>query len=211
MDLTTKFDQRLQHVPEPWRGALVDVIDTAEAICLGLQQPSFGVSNPATESPELVAALTRLACERSNAAACSIIATDSRLVSISRTISGDSINPAAIIHSIKNYWRTVHDDGAGTEWNQWSGGVNGIFSDAPVPVAFSDRLPNKNDCNEEGFYWCNGKCLYEDGERFLWVLSRIEDENEYQDLPPFCTHWLPYGALPQLPIPSAATPHVSLD
>jgi len=69
MDLTTKFDQRLQHVPEPWRGALVDVIDTAEAICLGLQQPSFGVSNPAAECPELVAALTRLACERSNTAA----------------------------------------------------------------------------------------------------------------------------------------------
>ena len=68
MDLTTKFDQRLRHVPEPWRSALVDVVDTAEAICLGLQQPSFGVANPATECPELVAALTRLACERSDAA-----------------------------------------------------------------------------------------------------------------------------------------------
>jgi hypothetical protein len=48
-DITTAFDKRLEHVPGPWREAVVDVIDTAEVICLGLQQPSFGVANPAIE------------------------------------------------------------------------------------------------------------------------------------------------------------------
>jgi hypothetical protein len=160
MDTTTKFDRRLQHVPESWRGALVDVIDTAEVICLGLQQPSFGVGNSAIECPQLVADLTRLACERSNAADAST-----------------AIDPR-------------------------------VASDAPVPVAVSDRLPGKDDCNNEGFYWCNGKCSYDSSdERFLWVLSRIEDENEEMDFPP-CTHWLPYGALPHLPIPATETPDV---
>lgn len=72
MDTTTDFDKRLPHVPSQWRNALVEVIDTAEAICLGLRQPDFGVANPATECPQLVAELTRLACERYDAAANSV-------------------------------------------------------------------------------------------------------------------------------------------
>ena len=67
MDMTTRFDKRLQFVPDPWRDALVEVIDTAEAICLGLQQPDFDVANPAIDCPQLVAELTRLACERKDA------------------------------------------------------------------------------------------------------------------------------------------------
>ena len=67
MDFTTKFDQRLQHVPEPFRSHLVEVIDTAEVIFLGLQQPSFGVCNPATECPQLVADLTKYVCDRAAA------------------------------------------------------------------------------------------------------------------------------------------------
>ena len=72
MDTTTAFDRRLPHVPSQWRDALVEVIDTAGAICLGLQQPDFGVANPATECPQLVAELTRLACERYDAAVNSV-------------------------------------------------------------------------------------------------------------------------------------------
>lgn len=63
----TAFDRRLEHVPASWRDALVDVIDTAEAVVLGLRQDSFGVQQPATECPQLVADLTRLVCERRDA------------------------------------------------------------------------------------------------------------------------------------------------
>jgi len=47
-------------VPASWGVPLSNVIDTAENVCLGLQQPVFGVANPATECPQLVAELTRL-------------------------------------------------------------------------------------------------------------------------------------------------------
>lgn len=64
VNATNAFDQRLQHVPASWRDALVEVIDTAESVVLGLRQDSFGVQQPATECPQLVADLTRLVCER---------------------------------------------------------------------------------------------------------------------------------------------------
>ena len=67
MNATNAFDQRLQHVPASWRDALVEVIDTAEAVVIGLCQDSFGVQQPATECPQLVADLTRLVCERHDA------------------------------------------------------------------------------------------------------------------------------------------------
>lgn len=63
-DATTRFDRRLEHIPDAWRWALAEVIDTAETVCIGLQQSEFGFSNPAKECPQLVADLTRLAFER---------------------------------------------------------------------------------------------------------------------------------------------------
>lgn len=63
-DATTHFDHRLQCLPDDWACALVEVIDTAESICIGLQQPRFGLSDPAKDCPQLVADLTRLAFER---------------------------------------------------------------------------------------------------------------------------------------------------
>ena len=64
MDTTTAFDRRLEHIPDIWRWALVEVIDTAENVCIGLKQPEFGFSCPAKECPQLVSDLTKLAFER---------------------------------------------------------------------------------------------------------------------------------------------------
>ena len=61
MDCTTPFDHALAFVPWQWKGPLVDVIDTAAMVRLGIEH-SIKV-NP---TPELVAALTRLVVERRN-------------------------------------------------------------------------------------------------------------------------------------------------
>jgi hypothetical protein len=44
MDLTTAFDHRLKHVPDRWRGPLVDVVDTFETVQIGLR--SVGIDDP---------------------------------------------------------------------------------------------------------------------------------------------------------------------
>jgi hypothetical protein len=56
-DLTDAFDRRLPHVPGEWRGPLVDVIDTAEAVRLALCR--WGMENNA----EALVGLTRLVLE----------------------------------------------------------------------------------------------------------------------------------------------------
>jgi hypothetical protein len=63
-DHTTSFDSRITNLPEPWRSATVEVVDTAESICIALCQEVFGVANPAIDCPYLVAELTRLVLER---------------------------------------------------------------------------------------------------------------------------------------------------
>lgn len=52
------FDRRLTHVPHQWKGPLVDVVDTAEAVMCALKD--WGLD----KSPELIVGLTRLAFER---------------------------------------------------------------------------------------------------------------------------------------------------
>ena len=43
-DCTTPFDRRLVHVPNKWRGPIVDVIDTFETVQIGLK--SIGIEDP---------------------------------------------------------------------------------------------------------------------------------------------------------------------
>jgi hypothetical protein len=233
MDTTTAFDKRLPNVPSQWRDALVEVIDTAEAICLGLQQPVFGVINPATECPQLVAELTRLTCERydatdarqerqqesnlrlarerHDAAFISDTASFAKLVSFSRSEINGSTTFDIVDDRGRLYWRTLSEKGCDSGWNQWSGGL-GFIGDAPAPVAASERMPTKDDCNKDGFYWCSGCCEYEGNDyRFTWTLSQIEDENEFVEGKPCCTHWLPYGSLPHLSIPTRYETNVSCD
>lgn len=63
---TNPFDQRLQNAPKSWRLALVNVIDTAESVCIGLQNGEFGVNNPCVECPGLVSELTKMTIELYN-------------------------------------------------------------------------------------------------------------------------------------------------
>lgn len=58
MDITTAFDRRLQHLPHGWRGALVDVLDTAETVRLRLAE--WGMQ----DDPAALVGLTRLVLER---------------------------------------------------------------------------------------------------------------------------------------------------
>ena len=44
MDATTPFDRRLAHVPQEWRGPVVDVVETFEIVQLGLK--SIGIDDP---------------------------------------------------------------------------------------------------------------------------------------------------------------------
>ena len=64
---TNTFNQRLDETPDTWRRALVNVIDTAESVCLGLQNGEFGVNNPCVECPGLVSELTKMTIELHNA------------------------------------------------------------------------------------------------------------------------------------------------
>ena len=43
MDSLTAFDHRLKHVPDPWKGPLVDVVDTFENVQIGLK--SIGIDD----------------------------------------------------------------------------------------------------------------------------------------------------------------------
>ena len=43
MDATTAFDRRLKHVPDPWKGPLVEVVDTFENVQIGLK--SIGIDD----------------------------------------------------------------------------------------------------------------------------------------------------------------------
>lgn len=61
MDFSTPFDHALVRVPWQWKGPLVDVIDTAAMVRLGIEH-SIEVS----PTPDLIAALTRLVVERCN-------------------------------------------------------------------------------------------------------------------------------------------------
>jgi hypothetical protein len=56
---TNDFDRRIDLTPEPWKGALVDVIDTADAVALGIRE-----SLKMEPTPELLVGLTRLVLER---------------------------------------------------------------------------------------------------------------------------------------------------
>jgi hypothetical protein len=61
MDCTTPFDHALTSVPAEWKGPLVDVVDTAAMVRLGIEH-----SIKIRPTSELIAALTRLAVERHN-------------------------------------------------------------------------------------------------------------------------------------------------
>lgn len=58
MDLTTPFDRRLENIPSHWRGPLVEVLDTAEAVRLKLQEWNM------QDDPTLLLELTRLVLAR---------------------------------------------------------------------------------------------------------------------------------------------------
>lgn len=58
--INQRFDTRIGHTPQEWRQPLVDVVDTADAIRLALQDWEI-------DSPELLVGLTRLALERFDA------------------------------------------------------------------------------------------------------------------------------------------------
>ena len=59
--INQRFDTRISNTPDEWRQPLVDVVDTADAIRLALQDWEI-------DSPELLVGLTKLALERYDAA-----------------------------------------------------------------------------------------------------------------------------------------------
>lgn len=61
----TRFNRRIDRTPANWRGPTVDVIDTATAVRMALQD--WGVENPATTCPELLLGLTQLVLARYDA------------------------------------------------------------------------------------------------------------------------------------------------
>ena len=58
--MTSRFDQHIEHTPYEWRSPLVNVIDTADAVRLAMQD--WGI-----ESPELLLGLTQLVLHRFDA------------------------------------------------------------------------------------------------------------------------------------------------
>ena len=62
MNTTTAFEQRLDNMPDEWRGPLVDVIDTIESLKMGLD--SLGI-----DDNWLLIEATRLVLERHDKAA----------------------------------------------------------------------------------------------------------------------------------------------
>lgn len=63
MDSTTPYERRLRDAPREWKVPLIEVMDTAEMVMLGLRDGTFSIENPAVECPELVAELTRMTIE----------------------------------------------------------------------------------------------------------------------------------------------------
>lgn len=66
MSAITEFNRRIETIPigrSDWKQPLVEVIDTASAIAVGITS-ELGVDNPALECPELLLELTKLAIER---------------------------------------------------------------------------------------------------------------------------------------------------
>jgi len=57
-DWTTAFDRRIQNVPYDWKGPLVEVLDTAQTVEMGIQ---CQLDTPPTA--ELIVGLTRLVME----------------------------------------------------------------------------------------------------------------------------------------------------
>ncbi len=66
---TNPFDIRISNVPSEWQGPSVEVIGTAETICIGLKASTvFNTANPVIDCPHLVTELTRLVFERRDSA-----------------------------------------------------------------------------------------------------------------------------------------------
>lgn len=66
MSAVTDFNRRIDAISasrSDWSQPLVDVIDTASAIAVGIRS-EMGVENPALECPELLLELTKLAIQR---------------------------------------------------------------------------------------------------------------------------------------------------
>ena len=60
MTFHSAFDRRIDNTPSHWRGPLTEVVDTADAIRLALQDWDIN-------SPELILGLTKLALDRYDA------------------------------------------------------------------------------------------------------------------------------------------------
>jgi hypothetical protein len=59
--MTDRFDRRIDNTPCEWQGPLVDVVDTADAVLLAMED--WGI-----ESPELLLGLTQLVLHRFDSA-----------------------------------------------------------------------------------------------------------------------------------------------
>ena len=57
-----------------------------------------------------------------------------------------------------------------------------------IPISFDDRLPGSEDCDNEGCVW-----VWDNFNR-QWDFAYIRTRPKAQF--PYCTHWLPYYALP---------------
>jgi hypothetical protein len=70
----------------------------------------------------------------------------------------------------------------------------------PQPVPVSERLPEPNDCNDEGYCWWWRTDEADEWWEFLY-LRDARDHNRRCGLARY-THWLPYHAIPNLPNPN---------
>ena len=70
----------------------------------------------------------------------------------------------------------------------------------PQPVPVSERLPEPNDCNDEGYCWWWRTDEVGEWWEFLY-LRDARDHNRRCGLARY-THWLPYHAIPNLPNPN---------
>jgi hypothetical protein len=59
--MTNRFDRRIDNTPCEWQGPLTDVVDTADAVRLAMEDWGIG-------SPELLLGLTQLVLHRFDAA-----------------------------------------------------------------------------------------------------------------------------------------------
>ena len=58
--MTNQFDRRIDNTPSEWQGPLTEVVDTADAVRLAMED--WGI-----ESPELLLGLTQLVLDRFDA------------------------------------------------------------------------------------------------------------------------------------------------